>query len=144
LPITIFDVYQPKLVILSTPNSEFNIHFPELNYGTPENIFRHNDHRFEWTRLEFQKWCNDQASRYNYSVYFDGVGILGETVTDVGHCSQIAIFQRLAEMKPVHIEPVYNHISKITFPNPCEGQNIKKSRLEPSVLYFFDVGFKIW
>ena len=47
---------KPKLVIVSTPNAEFNIYFSQLNYGTPKAIFRNDDHRFEWTRREFQDW----------------------------------------------------------------------------------------
>lgn len=134
LPRTIFDVYQPEIVILSTPNAEFNVHFPELNYGTPEQIFRHNDHRFEWTRQEFQDWCNTQAEHYKYSVSFDGVGILGQEVTEVGHCTQIAVFIRQNEPNPVKIDQIYTHVAKITFPKPCEGQSIRHSRLEPSKL----------
>jgi 2-polyprenyl-3-methyl-5-hydroxy-6-metoxy-1,4-benzoquinol methylase len=55
-PYTVFGAYQPKLVIISTPNAEFNVNFPNLNYGTAEQIFRHFDHKFEWTRAEFMKW----------------------------------------------------------------------------------------
>jgi hypothetical protein len=25
-------------------------------YGTPQAQFRHDDHKFEWTRTEFEKW----------------------------------------------------------------------------------------
>ena len=55
-----FDVvlgtYKPKVVIVTTPNVEFNIYFPQLKYGTPEATLRIEDHRFEWTRQEFQAW----------------------------------------------------------------------------------------
>ncbi|KAI7817031.1 hypothetical protein BC939DRAFT_467189 [Gamsiella multidivaricata] len=47
---------RPKLVIVSTPNAEFNVYFPQLKYGTPEAVFRNDDHRFEWTRQEFEDW----------------------------------------------------------------------------------------
>lgn len=53
---TIFGLYQPKTVILSTPNAEFNVNFPNLKYGTEQSIFRHWDHRFEWTRAQFNEW----------------------------------------------------------------------------------------
>ena len=42
--------------MISTPNAEFNVYFPNLNYGTPKSTYRHWDHQFEWTRQEFQDW----------------------------------------------------------------------------------------
>jgi hypothetical protein len=66
--LNVFGIYNPKLVIISTPNSEFNIHFPNLNYNTPESSFRHYDHKFEWTRKEFETWCNKQCLDYGYHI----------------------------------------------------------------------------
>jgi hypothetical protein len=57
MPETIFGTYQPRLVVVSTPNVEFNCHFKNLKYGTPEATLRHWDHRFEWNRQEFSDWC---------------------------------------------------------------------------------------
>lgn len=55
-----FDValghYSPPILIVTTPNAEYNVHFENLNYGKPEATFRHDDHKFEWTRSEFQAW----------------------------------------------------------------------------------------
>jgi hypothetical protein len=48
--------YQPRVLVVSTPNAEFNVYFPNLKYGTPEQQFRHDDHKFEWTRKEFEAW----------------------------------------------------------------------------------------
>ena len=53
---SVFGGYQPKMVIISTPNAEFNVNFNNLCYGTPQSQFRHWDHRFEWTRQEFSDW----------------------------------------------------------------------------------------
>ena len=50
VPTAVFRDMQPKTVIVSTPNSEFNILFPDF-HG-----FRHPDHRFEWTRSQFRQW----------------------------------------------------------------------------------------
>jgi 2-polyprenyl-3-methyl-5-hydroxy-6-metoxy-1,4-benzoquinol methylase len=55
-PKTVFGKYRPKLVIISTPNSEFNVLFPNLAHGTSEQQFRHWDHKFEWSRHEFETW----------------------------------------------------------------------------------------
>lgn len=56
VPEAVFGVYKPKLCIVSTPNVEFNANFKELGYGVPDAKFRHPDHKFEWTRAEFQDW----------------------------------------------------------------------------------------
>lgn len=48
--------YKPRVLIVTTPNGEYNVHFPDLQYGTEHAIFRHDDHKFEWTRQQFQNW----------------------------------------------------------------------------------------
>jgi 2-polyprenyl-3-methyl-5-hydroxy-6-metoxy-1,4-benzoquinol methylase len=104
VPKVVFEKYRPMTVIISTPNAEFNVNFPNLKYGTPEQEFRHWDHRFEWTRQEFQDWymllmrCNEICKEYNYQVVFDGVGVIDDTQT-CGTCSQIAVFTRLDDKK---------------------------------------------
>ncbi|KAJ3399013.1 Small RNA 2'-O-methyltransferase [Chytriomyces hyalinus] len=97
-PQTIFGEYQPKYVVITTPNAEFNIHFPQLNYGTPNATLRNSDHRFEWTRSEFQKWCHEISNRYGYSVEFSGVGTLARKLdSGVGFATQAATFMKLME-----------------------------------------------
>ncbi|KAG0291797.1 Small RNA 2'-O-methyltransferase [Linnemannia gamsii] len=86
---------KPKLVIVSTPNAEFNIYFPQLNYGKPNAIFRNDDHRFEWTRQEFQDWCNAAAGQYGYNVTYTGAGALPGYNPEVGLCTQFAILHNL-------------------------------------------------
>jgi 2-polyprenyl-3-methyl-5-hydroxy-6-metoxy-1,4-benzoquinol methylase len=49
-------LYQPRILVVTTPNGEYNVNFPDLKYGTDESTFRHNDHKFEWTRKEFKDW----------------------------------------------------------------------------------------
>ncbi len=46
----LFEFAKPDTVVLTTPNVEYNVRFETLPAGT----FRHKDHRFEWTRAEFQ------------------------------------------------------------------------------------------
>jgi len=50
LPKAIFGQLAPRLVIITTPNAEFNVLFPNLTG------FRHHDHKFEWTRQQFGDW----------------------------------------------------------------------------------------
>ncbi|CAG8752049.1 25718_t:CDS:2 [Gigaspora margarita] len=117
-----FDVvlgtYKPKIVIVTTPNAEFNVNFPQLKYGTPEATFRIDDHKFEWTRYEFQEWGNAGAAKYNYSVEYSGVGTLKDSDPAVGCATQIAIFRDLRpDDKPLLSRlGSYDHIDKIEFP----------------------------
>ncbi|CAI2182006.1 4458_t:CDS:2 [Funneliformis geosporum] len=114
----VFGTYKPKIVIVSTPNVEFNIYFPQLKYGTPEATLRIEDHRFEWTRREFQEWANCGAAKYNYSVEFTGVGTIKDGDPTVGTATQIAIFRDLnPSSKPLLTSfGTYNHIKTIEFP----------------------------
>jgi len=50
LPDNIFGKIKPLLAIFTTPNEEFNSLFPGF-WG-----FRHDDHKFEWTRKQFTYW----------------------------------------------------------------------------------------
>ena len=88
--------YSPPMMIVTTPNSEYNINFDELQYGTPNTMFRHDDHKFEWTRQEFEEWCHEGAREYNYDVEFKGIGLIVGKRDDlsVGHCTQACIFTR--------------------------------------------------
>lgn len=84
----ILGYYKPKIAVITTPNREFNIVF------AMDRPFRHPDHKFEWTREEFKKWCSDAVTRHpNYSYELTGVGEAPSDFQGVGFCSQIAIFR---------------------------------------------------
>ncbi|KAJ3395352.1 Small RNA 2'-O-methyltransferase [Lobulomyces angularis] len=108
--------YNPKVMIVSTPNAEFNVHFPNLKYGSKESQFRHYDHKFEWTRLEFNEWANEQALTYGYQVCFSGVGLL-KSDDDFGYCTQFGIFLR---NDLVGLEYKKNNITIPSSSNPYE------------------------
>ncbi|CAI5979818.1 unnamed protein product [Closterium sp. NIES-65] len=60
---------------------------------------RNSDHRFEWTREEFESWANALAQEYGYHVTFGGVGVLPEA-EHLGFATQTAVFERATcEMK---------------------------------------------
>jgi len=65
---TILQDYRPKLLLITTPNQEYN-----KVYGMGEG-YRHPDHRFEWTREEFVQWCQMQNENQDYELTFDGIG----------------------------------------------------------------------
>jgi 3' terminal RNA ribose 2'-O-methyltransferase Hen1 len=82
-----FEFARPRIVTVTTPNAEFNIVWPTL----PAGQFRHRDHRFEWTRAEFEAWGSRVAERCGYVVRFAPVG---PAQPDVGSPSQMAVFTR--------------------------------------------------
>lgn len=66
----VFEFARPATVILTTPNREYNATWPNLAPGA----LRHEDHRFEWSREEFQVWATGIAERFGYRVTFASVG----------------------------------------------------------------------
>lgn len=66
----LFEFAKPRTIVLTTPNAEYNAVWETL----PAGEFRHADHRFEWTRHEFQTWANAIATRFGYTVRFQGIG----------------------------------------------------------------------
>ena len=75
----------PQLLIVTTPNREYN----QLFEGLPEGKLRHTDHRFEWTREEFQNWATRNANSHGYQVSFEPIGDWHE---QHGAPSQMAVF----------------------------------------------------
>ena len=71
----LFGEARPTTVLLTTPNVEYNKHYEGLDEGK----LRHGDHRFEWTRRQFEDWANGVAERYNYNVAFSQIGDEDET-----------------------------------------------------------------
>jgi 3' terminal RNA ribose 2'-O-methyltransferase Hen1 len=86
----LFGDARPKLVIVTTPNVEYNVLFPTL----PAGKLRHGDHRFEWTRAELQAWAEGVAARRGYAVSFSGIG---PEDPERGAPTQVARFVRLVE-----------------------------------------------
>jgi 3' terminal RNA ribose 2'-O-methyltransferase Hen1 len=81
----VFEQARPGTVALTTPNREYNVRFA----GLPAGQFRHRDHRFEWTRREFEDWAGEQAGRFGYSVRFLPIG---PEDPEVGAPTQMAVF----------------------------------------------------
>jgi 3' terminal RNA ribose 2'-O-methyltransferase Hen1 len=83
----LFACIQAPLTIVTTPNADYNVRFPDL----PAGRFRHRDHRFEWSRAEFSGWAKEQAQRHGLTVDFSPVG---ELDAEVGAPTQMAVFRR--------------------------------------------------
>ena len=83
----VFGEARPATVVVTTPNAEYNALFPNLAAGA----FRHPDHRFEWTRAQFEAWAEKIGSAYGYRPAFSGIGRPDATL---GAPTQMAAFTR--------------------------------------------------
>lgn len=83
----LFEYARPGAVVVTTPNVEYNVRFETL----PSGKFRHKDHRFEWTRAEFQAWATEIGQRFAYSASFLPIG---PNDPSVGPPTQMAVFTR--------------------------------------------------
>ena len=98
----VLSYFQPRILIVSTPNYEYNVILqrssptsqeddPDEKIQSQSCKFRNHDHKFEWTREQFNSWASELAARHNYSVEFSGVG--GFVDIKPGFASQIAVFR---------------------------------------------------
>jgi 3' terminal RNA ribose 2'-O-methyltransferase Hen1 len=83
----VFGEMRPATVVVTTPNAEYNTLFPNLAAGA----FRHPDHRFEWTRAQFEAWAEKIGSTYGYRSTFSGIG---RTDAALGAPTQMAVLIR--------------------------------------------------
>lgn len=83
----VFECARPTTIVVTTPNQEYNVKWETLPAGS----FRHSDHRFEWTRQEFQEWGERVARQHGYTVRFVPVGPVDE---QLGSPTQMGVFRR--------------------------------------------------
>jgi 3' terminal RNA ribose 2'-O-methyltransferase Hen1 len=83
----VFEFARPATVIVTTPNAEYNARFESL----PAGKMRHRDHRFEWTRAEFEGWARGAAERHGYAVRFVPIGEVDDAL---GAPTQMGVFAR--------------------------------------------------
>ena len=119
-------VYHPKLFLITTPSYTFNARFtpPDITEragyldptGRTTRVFRHHDHKFEWTVVEFTSWCEDVAENWGYKVVVGSVGRALEKdpwgrEEQCGGASQVAEFTRiegedLVQMRAIKSAPI--------------------------------------
>jgi hypothetical protein len=115
-------VYHPRLLLITTPSYTFNARFTapadgEQSMPSDEDskvrdggfldptrrtsrVFRHPDHKFEWTIREFEEWCTTTARKWGYTVHTGGIGKPMEEDgwgrdSELGYATQTAVFTRL-------------------------------------------------
>ncbi|XP_005107873.1 small RNA 2'-O-methyltransferase [Aplysia californica] len=135
----VFGNMRPKFCIVTTPNSEFNILFGNED---PKQ-FRHWDHKFEWTRQEFQLWCHEVCVKFGYSVEYSGVGypFSDPHSLSLGPCSQAAIFssQHDEKAQAVHRQNLpntecYTLIATCEFPFRKDERSLEE-KIDDQVQY---------
>jgi len=144
LPFVLFGFYRPRVIVISTPNREYN----KCIKGFDLNTFRHYDHKFEWTRKEFQAWCEEQMRKFDgYEVTYQTVGRLHPaaeedffSVVTYGRCTQIAVFERKPGVKGPNLteddleeydESNLEVIKNFKFPSKSQIENLKISHAHP-------------
>ncbi len=84
----VFSQFRPRLVLITTPNEEYNV-----MHGMVPGQTRHPDHRFEWNRAKFQQWARGVATRNGYAASFFAIGpsdpILGSSTQMASFTSQL-------------------------------------------------------
>lgn len=83
---TLFGWQRPRLVLITTPNRDYN-----PLYGLPPGSFRDPDHRFEWSRSRFRAWALRLARGNDYTLRLAGIG---EAHPDLGCPTQAAVLAR--------------------------------------------------
>ncbi|KAI0775322.1 hypothetical protein BD413DRAFT_654272 [Trametes elegans] len=107
----VLGAYHPRVALVTTPSYTFNARFTAPNaplgarVGWPDptgrtaRVFRHHDHKFEWTADEFARWCRAAADEWGYDLELGGVGRAQEVDEwgrddALGWASQVAAFTR--------------------------------------------------
>ncbi|WP_027287096.1 methyltransferase domain-containing protein [Rhodovibrio salinarum] len=83
----VFAVLRPGLVVVTTPNADYN-----PLYGRTGGRFRHPDHRFEWSRVQLRTWAGRVAAAHGYSASLHDIG---PAHPRLGTSSQMAVFRRV-------------------------------------------------
>lgn len=82
-----YSQYSPQTLIVTTPNAGYN-----AVYKLDE--MRHDNHRFEWTRQQFQDWFLAMNRKEQYELSFTSIGDQHDIY---GHPTQMCIYTKKEE-----------------------------------------------
>lgn len=103
-------VYHPRILLMTTPSYTFNARFSSPGIRDPmghsdptgrtDRVFRHADHKFEWTVEEFATWCATVSKEWGYIVEVASIGYALDKDPwgrdkQLGGASQVAAFKRM-------------------------------------------------
>lgn len=137
LPDNIFGYIKPQVAVMTTPNADFNVLFNKPG-------FRHYDHKFEWTREQFQDWAENIVLRYpDYEVSFSGICEGPAGSEDLGCCSQMSVFHRRTtpnELIYSGVEGLFNIITIQEYPFHVDNRSDEQKILDDTVYYIRNYG----
>ena len=140
LPYNIFGYIRPLLVVITTPNADFNALFPNFSG------FRHPDHKFEWTRQQFQDWAENIILRYpSYLVTFHGICKGPEGSEHLGCCTQMAVFHRVYEKEEVHssgIENLFKVVARYEYPFQIDNRSDEEKIVDEASYYIRHLSYQ--
>lgn len=172
-------VYHPRLLVVTTPNFTFNERFfapgstdlegyPDPT-GRTSRVYRHHDHKFEWTVDEFSAYCGSEAERYGYSAEIDAIGLpVGsdpwERDAALGRATQVVVFRRQdvstleqdsarrsalldarqRGRKGHELVASYSHTPHLRAKHPFSDVEIQSSISKQMEGYYTEDGWSIW
>jgi len=92
----VFAVLRPGVVVVTTPNADYN----DLHPGRAGR-FRHPDHRFEWSRAQLRAWAGRLAAAHGYTASLNDIG---PAHPSLGTSSQMAVFRRAGGDAPAPVK----------------------------------------
>ncbi|XP_043557607.1 small RNA 2'-O-methyltransferase [Chiloscyllium plagiosum] len=128
----VFGYMNPAVVVITTPNADFNPLLPGIMR------FRHWDHKFEWSRAEFQAWSLNIGNKFGYKVEFTGVGKGPLGTEQLGFCTQVSIFLRQLSKAPQietkHSKQLYKMVYEVVYPS-LKDKKIQQDIVLNEVIY---------
>ena len=134
----VLGVIRPRLWVVTTPNREYNVLFPDWVPGQ----LRHWDHKFEWSRDQMRGWAERVLREHpEYEAEFEGVGWTEGCRESHGPASQIVIFRRVdwtlseqAEDRPTS----WKLLASNTFPANQDGRS-REEKIFDELSYYANI-----
>ncbi|KAL4462011.1 hypothetical protein ABPG74_000856 [Tetrahymena malaccensis] len=139
----LFSFLRPQYVIVTTPNSDFNVYF---NFEKQGIMFRDEDHKFEWSQNQFQFWAQNICQSYGYKIVeLTGVGEHKIEGIKNGFCTQIVVFEKDTQREQYLNLPLMNlqegqirQICQIYYPFESKEQYFKREVVD-SIRYILHI-----
>ena len=131
-------VVRPRLWVVTTPNREYNVLFPDWVPGQT----RHWDHKFEWSRDQMRRWADKVVGDFpDYEAEFEGVGWTEGCRESHGPASQIVIFRRADWAPSDQAEDratSWKLLSSDTFPANKDGRT-RQEKIFDELMYHVNI-----